>query len=96
MGLMFIVAAAARAVARGASLEDIRTVAERMIPNVRIMFVLDTLEYLRRGGRIGRARALLGTVLRVKPILTIEPGAMKVPDQMEKTPGRRIPRQGAC
>ncbi len=73
-GMGFIVAAAARAAEGGASLEQVKTVAQRSIPRVHIVFVLDTLEYLRRGGRIGRARALLGTVLRIKPILTVREG----------------------
>lgn len=82
MGLMFIVTAAARAAAGGASLEDIRAIAERMVPNVSIVVTLDTLEYIRRGGRIGRARAMLGTMLRVKPVLTIHDG--------EVHPGERV------
>lgn len=82
MGLMFMVGAAARAAAGGASIEDIRSIVGRMIPNVRIVMTVSTLEYLRRGGRIGRARALLGTVLRVKPILVLQDG--------EVHPGERV------
>jgi DegV family protein with EDD domain len=43
---------------------------QAMIPQVRIYFTVDTLEYLQRGGRIGGAKALLGTILRIRPVLT--------------------------
>ncbi len=82
VGLTFMVSAAARAATGGASIDDIKTIAERLIPRVHILVVLDTLEYVRRGGRIGRARAFLGTMLRVKPLLYIRDG--------EVHPGERI------
>ena len=82
LGMSFVVAAAARAAAGGAAVGDIKTIAEGMIPRVRILVVLDTLEYVRRGGRIGRARAFLGNMLRVKPILHIRDG--------EVHPGERV------
>jgi DegV family protein with EDD domain len=70
MGLLAL--AAARAAAAGgdaaAVLERLRAARERL----RMWFAIDTLEYLRRGGRIGGARALLGSTLRIKPILTLE------------------------
>ena len=74
MGLGFLTLAAARAARGGAGVEEIRTIVERSIPRVHTIFVLDTLEYLRRGGRIGRARAFLGAVLRVKPLLSLRDG----------------------
>lgn len=74
VGLAFMSAASARAAAGGAGVEEIRKIVEKMIPNVRILIVVDTLEYVRRGGRIGRARAFLGTMLRVKPMLSIRDG----------------------
>jgi len=82
LGMTFAVSAAARAALGGAGSDEIKTIVERMIPRVRILFVLDTLEYLRRGGRIGRARAFLGTVLRVKPLLWLRDG--------EVHPGERV------
>lgn len=81
-GLTFMASAAARAAAGSANIEEIRTIVERMIPRVRIVFALDTLEYLRRGGRIGRARAFIGAVLRVKPLLMLRDG--------EVYPGERV------
>jgi fatty acid kinase fatty acid binding subunit len=82
LGMSFVVAAAARAASEGMAIEDIKEIAERMVPRVRILVVLDTLEYVRRGGRIGRARAFLGNMLRVKPILHIRDG--------EVHPGERV------
>jgi DegV family protein with EDD domain len=63
-----IVAAEAQS---GASLEQIKTHAASLIDRVRLIAVLDTLEYLKRGGRIGNAQAMLGTLLNVKPLLEV-------------------------
>jgi DegV family protein with EDD domain len=78
MGLGFVVLAAARAAAAGRSLDDVVAVAEEMRDRIHLLFVVDTLEYLHRGGRIGGAKWLLGTALNIKPLLhfvdgTIEP-----------------------
>ncbi|MFH1186017.1 MAG: DegV family protein [Chloroflexota bacterium] len=48
-----------------------------MIPRGRLYFVVDTLEYLAKGGRIGGARALLGELIQIKPILTIREGRLR-------------------
>ncbi len=72
--LGLIVVAAARVAQGGGSLDEAKAVAERSVPLVHTVFVVQTLEYLRRGGRIGRARAFLGSILRVKPILTVREG----------------------
>ena len=84
LGMTFLAAAAARAGLGGASIEDIRALVERMIPRVRTFIVLGTLEYLRRGGRIGRGRAFLGTVLRVKPLLSLRDGEVH-PEERVRT-----------
>jgi len=63
-----IVAAEAR---EGASLEQIKAHAISLFDRVRLIAVLDTLEYLKRGGRIGNAQAMLGTLLNVKPLLEV-------------------------
>lgn len=68
---------------------DAESIEERirdMIPRSRIYFLVDTLEYLAKNGRIGGAAALLGSVLRVKPILTLRDGRA---DQFEKTRTRK-------
>jgi len=82
LGMSFVVAAAARAATGGAGCDEIKTIVEGIVPRVRILVVLDTLEYVRRGGRIGRARAFLGNMLRVKPLLYIRDG--------EVHPGERV------
>jgi len=89
MGL--IVLAAARAAKGGGSLEQVKTIVERSRDRVRLVFALDTLEYLRRGGRIGRARALLGAVLRIKPILTLRDGEVH-PEERVRTMAQALER----
>ena len=69
-GLGCLVLAAAEAAARGKSLEEVVAEVERTREGLDMWFCLDTLEYLRRGGRIGAAQALVGSALRIKPILT--------------------------
>ena len=58
---------------------------------VAILFTVDTLEYLRRGGRIGAAAALLGSALAVKPLLTIENGRVGMLEKV-RTAGRALSR----
>lgn len=69
-GLGCLVLLAAERAASGASLEDVVSSVHAGRETLDIWFCLDTLEYLRRGGRIGAAQAMLGTALKVKPILT--------------------------
>ncbi len=64
----------AREAMNGASLAELKAHAESLLSRVRLVAVLDTLEYLQRGGRIGRARALLGSLLSVKPLLEVRDG----------------------
>jgi len=65
---------AARMAKKGASLEEILTHIKKVTKYTEIIVVLDTLEYLYRGGRIGRVQALLGTALRIKPVVGIRNG----------------------
>lgn len=74
MGLGMAVLAAARAAREGADVGEVVQAACSVSERLRIAVVLETLEYLRRGGRIGRARSLLGSLFRIKPILTIRDG----------------------
>ena len=69
-GLGCLVIAAASVAGRGGSLEAAIDAVRRARESLDIWFCLDTLEYLRRGGRIGAAQAMVGTALKVKPILT--------------------------
>jgi len=66
------VIAAARAAARGASGAETMEVVEHARDQLKMWFAIDTLEYLRKGGRIGSAQAWLGSALQIKPILTLE------------------------
>jgi DegV family protein with EDD domain len=70
MGLMIL--AAANAAERGANAAEANERAEALREELKIWFAVDTLDYLRRGGRIGAARAWIGTTLKIKPILTLE------------------------
>lgn len=73
-GLQFIVTAAAEDVAAGADAATVAQRAEGRRSNVTIYVLLDTLTYLQRGGRIGRAQARIGSLLGVKPLLTVKEG----------------------
>lgn len=84
LGLGLVVQAAARVAQEGGSLEEVKKLVEEMIPRVHIIVALNTLEYLRRGGRIGRARAFLGSVLAVKPLLSIRDGEV-APEERVRT-----------
>jgi DegV family protein with EDD domain len=91
MGLGFPVLAAAEAAAAGADTSEVEAVARARMAALASYFYVDTLEYLRRGGRIGAARALLGTALSVKPLLTIADGRI-VPLEKVRTSSRAIAR----
>jgi DegV family protein with EDD domain len=70
MGLMVL--AAANAAEKGANAAEANERAEGLRKELKIWFAVDTLDYLRRGGRIGAARHWIGTTLKIKPILTLE------------------------
>ena len=67
-----LVLAAAKAAATGATGAEAMEAAQRARDTLKIWFAVDTLEYLRKGGRIGAAQAWLGSALQIKPILTLE------------------------
>ena len=77
MALGFHVLAAARAAEGGASLEECKAVAEAARDKTGVLFVVDTLEFLHRGGRIGGASRLLGTALQLKPLLEVRDGRVE-------------------
>jgi len=74
MGLGLIGIAAATVAKAGGDLPAVMEEVKQAIPNTHLLFLLDTLEYLLRGGRIGKAKALLGSILNVKPVLTFKDG----------------------
>jgi fatty acid kinase fatty acid binding subunit len=88
----------------GKGMDELKALADKMIAGSMIMFCVDTLEYLHRGGRIGGAQALMGSMLRIKPILYLDGtidalekvrGSNKAMDRMvelavEKAGGRKV------
>jgi DegV family protein with EDD domain len=79
--LASMVLAAGRLAKEGGSADQVVSLVEEMMPRARIYFLVDTLEFLQRGGRIGGASALIGTILQIKPILTFRDGRV---EQFEK------------
>ncbi|WP_028778348.1 DegV family protein [Shimazuella kribbensis] len=70
-GIGVVVVAVARAALAGKSMGECLEIAEYYIENQQIYFLVDTLEYMKRGGRIGKAAAVVGSLLNIKPILSI-------------------------
>jgi DegV family protein with EDD domain len=91
MGLGFAVLAAAAAASRGLSGDDVAAAAARRAARSVAFFYVDTLEYLRRGGRIGPASAMLGTALAIKPLLYLDGGSIK-PLEKVRTGARAVAR----
>ena len=89
--LATMVLLAAQWAREGLSADAIVARVEDMIPRQRVYFLVDTLEYLRRGGRIGGASALLGGLLQVKPILTLTGGKVE-PFEQQRTARRALAR----
>ena len=73
----FIVMKAAQAAKAGASLDEVMEVARKNIPRAGFLAAFDTLEYLRRGGRIGRAYTFLGSMLKINPLITLKDGLVE-------------------
>jgi DegV family protein with EDD domain len=91
MGLGYAVQAAAQAASDGAGVDECASVAEKRASGTSVFFYVDTLEYLRRGGRIGAASALLGSALAVKPLLHLVDGRI-VPLEKVRTASRGVAR----
>jgi DegV family protein with EDD domain len=77
MGLGTQVLSAARAAQAGAGIDDVAKLVEDMATRTHVLGALDTLEYLKKGGRIGGAQALLGNLLSIKPLLDISTGKVE-------------------
>ena len=91
MGLGFAVLAAAEAADSGADAAVVEDAAVRAAAGTTTMFYVDTLEHLRRGGRIGRAAAMVGSALAVKPILRVDNGEI-APLEKVRTASRALAR----
>jgi DegV family protein with EDD domain len=74
MATGLIVVAAARMAKAGKRLTEIADSVRKMVSNTKLLILFDTLEYLAKGGRIGKARSVLGSILNVKPLLTLKDG----------------------
>jgi DegV family protein with EDD domain len=82
MQMGYEVLQAARAASEGKDIKEVVSKAIEVRENSRFLFVPDTLRYLKKGGRIGGASALLGTILQIRPILTVENGETTVFDKV--------------
>ena len=91
MGTGFAVRAAAEALDAGAGVDDAAELARRRALATSSLFYVDTLEYLRRGGRVGAAAALVGSALAVKPLLKVEDGRI-IPVEKVRTSARALSR----
>lgn len=87
----FIALNAARAAAEGRSIDGVAGVARAAATGASTFFYVDTLEYLRRGGRVGAAAALIGSALAVKPLLSVVDGAIS-PIEKVRTSSRALGR----
>lgn len=81
-GLALLVLAAARAAREGKSREEIVSMLEDLKGRLRVLFVPESLKYMKEGGRIGGAQALLGTLLQIKPVLFFLEGKIEVFDKV--------------
>jgi DegV family protein with EDD domain len=91
LGLGLIVLEAARAAQSGATVPEVVATARRAMDRVSVHVVVDTLEYLQKGGRIGRARSFLGSVLSIKPIIRVEDGEV-APFERVRTRSKAVER----
>jgi len=91
VGLGLICIAAAKMAKAGESLASVVEEVKQMIPNIRLLALLDTLKYLQKGGRIGKAKALLGSILNVKPMITLKEGEV-VPAGQTRSRSKGIER----
>ncbi|NJP89870.1 DegV family protein [Nonomuraea sp. FMUSA5-5] len=91
MGLGYPVLAAAHAAAAGASQEEVAAAARRSMRDTRTLFYVDTLDYLRRSGRIGTAASLFGSALMIKPLLHLTDGHIALLEKV-RTSSRAIAR----
>jgi DegV family protein with EDD domain len=87
MGLQVI--EAARMAAAGKTLDEIADAVERTVPRIRVYATLDTLDNLKKGGRIGGAQAFLGSMLSIKPVIEIADGVVEQ-ESKQRTRGRAL------
>ena len=91
MALGYQALSVARAAEAGASLKDCIVLAEKSRAHVGVVFAVDTLEFLHRGGRIGGAQRFLGTLMNMKPVLELRDGRVEPVDRI-RTKGKALDR----
>jgi DegV family protein with EDD domain len=91
MSLGMLVIAAAREALAGASLEQVTELVRHNVPKLHLMILVDTLKYVIRGGRLNKASGLVGTVLRVRPLLTLKEGDLS-PVGVARTKAKAVER----
>lgn len=110
MALGYHVLSVARAAAQGATFEECKALAHQAVNHTGAVFVVSTLEFLHRGGRIGGAAAFLGTALNLKPLLELRDGRVeaverirtlrkavdRLLDLLDERVGERSPLRLAC
>ena len=89
LGLGLIVLEAARLAAEGADLDTVAAAAEDLAGRTRVLGTIDTLENLKKGGRIGAAQALMGSLLSIKPVIEVRDGAVE-PGPKQRTRSRAL------
>ncbi|MBV8296525.1 MAG: DegV family protein [Acidimicrobiia bacterium] len=89
MGLGMTVAAAARMAAEGRGIDEVAEAAEALVPRTHVYGALDTLENLKKGGRVGGASALIGSMLSIKPIIEVRNGVVE-PESRQRTRTRAL------
>lgn len=87
MGAGLVALAVARMLADGASLDDVRREADRIVASTKVFFCVDTLEYLHKGGRIGNVTYAVGSLLDMRPVITCNEEGVYV--TVSKAKGRR-------
>jgi DegV family protein with EDD domain len=95
IGLGWLIEAAAEAAANGAALDEIVRIVRGMITHMYAVFFVDQLDYLERNGRLSKSQAVLGTMLGIKPFLTIEEGEI-IPMEKVRTRDKAIDNWNLC
>lgn len=93
MALGFGVLDGAAVAAHGGSIDEVAEAIERTVASTTVIFYVDTMEYLRRGGRVSAARAAVGHALKVKPLLTVRDGSVQLLEKV-RTSQRALGRLG--
>ena len=89
MGLGMMAVDAARRAAEGQSADQVAAAAEALVPRTRVYGALDTLENLKKGGRVGGAQAMLGSMLSIKPVIEVREGVVE-PESRQRTRARAL------